>query len=805
MSVKRFYPYILIIGICLTFFYKTIFYGKIPFPGDLLLAEDAPWRHASYFGYNPGSIPNKAQYFDVIQEIYPWKTLVINELKKGHLPLWNPYNFSGTPLLANYQSQVFSPINIIFFIFPQWLAWTISVILQPIIGGIFMYLYMKKIGKSDVASMIASIAFNFSGFASTWMEFSTIWHTILWLPFFLYLIEDVTEKHQIKPIHVAGFSLGVFISITAGHPQDFINTMLFTCVYLFSRTFILHLGWKEKILRFLGIGWPIFLGLGLGGIQLLPTVELYSLSSRVNHDLQNILTSMLFQWWQTPMLIVQDFFGNPATKSYIVADTYVGKTAAIGSAGTILAIAALFAKKSWHKYFYLIVIAFMIIISINSPITSFIFRYPIPLLSTGTPTRNLFLFSFALSVLAGIGYDTLVSLRSRRLLTYLGVIGVVFGVLWILGIFLTHLGLPFTSFTVAPTKRAMLLASFFVGMALSTVIAGEKWPKILPLLLLIVSLELGVSFNKFNPFVPPSYVYPNHPIFSFLRSYAGINRFWGYGSGYINANFATQESVFATDGVDPLNIKSHNEFLRLSETGKFPTAFDRASRSDATIKQGYGELELAENPYRLRILDITGTAYIFTHSDTPTSERTFPEDRFARLTEGVPDGWSIFKNLKAADRFFLTDSHKTYDSEGEFEKILFSESFNPQKDILIKKTDALTIKTAPARSVSAQLLHYGPTEVIIQTRADADQLLYLSDTYTPGWQAYIDGKNTPILRANYAYRAVGVPKGNHTVRFLYAPTSFTYGLYSTLGSLIALFVTLIGTKLHQRTDTIHTL
>ena len=47
------------------------------------------------------------------------------------------------------------------------------------------------------------------------------------------------------------------------------------------------------------------------------------------------------------------------------------------------------------------------------------------------------------------------------------------------------------------------------------------------------------------------------------------------------------------------------------------------------------------------------------------------------------------------------------------------------------------------------------------------QLLFLSDAYYPDWQATIDGREAKILRADYAFRAVVVPAGNHEVTFDY--------------------------------------
>jgi hypothetical protein len=217
--------------VCLLFFYKTVLYGNIPFPGDLLLTQYAPWRHVSYSGYVAGAIPSKNQYFDVLRELYPWKTLVIDQLKTGHFPLWNPYNFSGAPLLANYQSQVLYPFALMYLILPQITAWTVMVMLQPILGTIFMYLFATELGLSAAAAFLASILFNFSGFANVWMEFTTVWHTILWLPLLLYLVERAVKKKKLSIKEHILFMFGLFCAITGGHPQDFINSFLFFLVY----------------------------------------------------------------------------------------------------------------------------------------------------------------------------------------------------------------------------------------------------------------------------------------------------------------------------------------------------------------------------------------------------------------------------------------------------------------------------------------------------------------------------------------------------------------------------------------------
>ena len=102
---------ILVVFILFSFpFWKQ---GKVPFPSRHLVNSFPPWQY--YYGF---PVKNPAMP-DIGSQIVPWRHLTIKSLKEFQFPLWNPYNFSGTPLLANYQSAPFHPGNFLFFILPH--------------------------------------------------------------------------------------------------------------------------------------------------------------------------------------------------------------------------------------------------------------------------------------------------------------------------------------------------------------------------------------------------------------------------------------------------------------------------------------------------------------------------------------------------------------------------------------------------------------------------------------------------------------------------------------------------------------
>ncbi|MBD5656387.1 MAG: YfhO family protein, partial [Candidatus Eremiobacteraeota bacterium] len=92
----------------------------------------------------------------------------------------------------------------------------------------------------------------------------------------------------------------------------------------------------------------------------------------------------------------------------------------------------------------------------------------------------------------------------------------------------------------------------------------------------------------------------------------------------------------------------------------------------------------------------------------------------------------------------------------------------------------------PAPVRAATLKASSATDVSYVTAAKKPTLLFLSDTWYPGWKAFVDSQPTPILRANYLFRGVVVPPGNHAVEFRYEPRTFRTGLLLCVCGLLSL-------------------
>ncbi|MBL8154308.1 MAG: YfhO family protein, partial [Anaerolineae bacterium] len=68
--------------------------------------------------------------------------------------------------------------------------------------------------------------------------------------------------------------------------------------------------------------------------------------------------------------------------------------------------------------------------------------------------------------------------------------------------------------------------------------------------------------------------------------------------------------------------------------------------------------------------------------------------------------------------------------------------------------------------------------------------LVVADTFYPGWSAEVDGQETPILRANLAFRAIQLSAGSHQIMMRYAPGWFWPGLLISISGILVALVLL---------------
>lgn len=121
------------------------------------------------------------------------------------------------------------------------------------------------------------------------------------------------------------------------------------------------------------------------------------------------------------------------------------------------------------------------------------------------------------------------------------------------------------------------------------------------------------------------------------------------------------------------------------------------------------------------------------------------------------------------------------------------DNFEP-KDVAIadkREKDKVTLTPQYDSTATISLVSNRNDNIVYQFNAASNQFAVFSEIYYPrGWKAFIDGKETPIVKVNYTLRGLPVPAGKHTIEFKFEPEAFITGdrisLISGIFSIIAL-------------------
>ncbi|MFI5196624.1 MAG: YfhO family protein [Chitinophagales bacterium] len=124
-------------------------------------------------------------------------------------------------------------------------------------------------------------------------------------------------------------------------------------------------------------------------------------------------------------------------------------------------------------------------------------------------------------------------------------------------------------------------------------------------------------------------------------------------------------------------------------------------------------------------------------------------------------------------------------------------AFDPKKTAVMRatfKNDMGNYTFGKDSAASIKLTKYGLDDLSFVSKNSKDGLAVFSDIYySKGWKAYMDGKETPIMKADYVLRAIKIPAGNHSIEFHFRPTSFYTGQkVAMLSSILLIGLSLVA-------------
>jgi hypothetical protein len=169
-------------------------------------------------------------------------------------------------------------------------------------------------------------------------------------------------------------------------------------------------------------------------------------------------------------------------------------------------------------------------------------------------------------------------------------------------------------------------------------------------------------------------------------------------------------------------------------------------------------------------LDLLNVRYVIARGVLPGTEPVFRSEQTGQV---------VLRNPDAVPRAFLVGDAEVVSSPEAMWDRIQSADFDPGETALL--SEPVNLEPVPVDSASTArvtLEAYGPREIRWTVATDAPRLLVASEVYYPaGWNAYVDGEPTPIVRANYLLRAVPIPEGEHEVVMRFEPRSYQVGLW----------------------------
>jgi len=771
--IKRFinktWPILVILGLWLLFSFPYFIKGLVPFPSKYLVSFFPPWSASYGMPVKNNAMP------DVITQIYPWKKLTIETWKKGEIPLWNPYSFSGTTHAGNYQSAVFSPFNTLFFFLPFVDAWSILILLQPLLAGLFMLLFLRELGCSKRSSSIGSIGFMFSGFLVTWMAYGTLGYAALFLPLILWSITKYIRTQSLYACVIGAF--GIACSFLSGHFQISVYVLGVSLCYLLFET-LQSKKRKQGIMLFL----MFCVGLLLSAPQLYLTYDAFQASVR------SIITTQLKEvipWQYLITFFSPDFYGNPVTRNDWFGH-YAEWAGYVGVIPLLLSLYAVLFSQHSKKVFFTGLFLVSLLLAYISPLSITLFQLKIPVLSMSAASRMIVITSFSLCVLGAIGFEQLFLDWEKRdwkkRIAFAVGLGIVLCLIW--GIVYIFKPLPSEWLLVA--KRNLLLPTMLVIGASGIMLCGfiKKWNCILIASLAFIILCFFDSYRyaaKWMPFDPKEFVYPSVKVVTFLQKEIGQNRVFGNIGNEVGSYF----SIPLIEGYDAMYQGRYGEFINGASSG----IVSQAGRSVVQFdKHGL---------HALPTLQLLGVKYILHRISDGRNVWAFPywqysDDEFKSLYRD--EHYELLEYKHAFPRIFLASSYVVKTDSQEIIDTLFQKDFDRRNTLVLEEQPAIEPSFGEG---SAEITYYSPTKITVQVKTTVPNLLFLSDVYDPGWKVTIDKNPSYVYRADYDFQAVAIPKGDHIVEFSYWPKSFTYAIFAMFIG-IGIMVGMVGIHIKKK-------
>ncbi|AMP07588.1 bacterial membrane YfhO family protein [Collimonas pratensis] len=709
-------------------------------------------------------------------------------LHGGETPLWTDKVYGGHPLFAEGQGGFANPLNIL-------LAW----LLPPVIGVNIFHLVCMLIAAAGVfvlCRLLGRSAWS-AGFAALALVFSTAWlqeqnnltisGTLAWAPWAL----AATEAWLRKPLarQAVLLAAAATMMILAGYPQLVHATALYAVFSLFAMPFSEdgRKLWRAQRLQLVTTAaLAALLFLGLAAVQLLPLLELASLSHR------SAGVGLFFEF--SPMAVLRGLLYTPTQLA--LARDRLDQIPGIGSL-LVCMLASLFPlfKSSWREKGILLAVLILIQLGAGKASPLFLMLYDwhlVPGLHFFRTTQSyLEIACIGIAVLAAFVIDSLSSQgrasaagwrRHKRL--------------WLAAIFyIAAWGILIAiSVETATPWQHLAIAALALIAAVILVASGKARhiPLLMFALLLLECCALRLHLFHFGDV-------------SLLRRPATLQalaqRYPIQDTKFINHSLAV---AYAMRNSRVPDLDANAERALASNAALSNMRWDTPSEDGALalpLRARALLIPVFENEMEgrtktgpgQRAIDLLGVRFI-------SADRQLTAPGFQVAVHDQQQNMWIMENTAAQPLFQSFTRYRPVSSDDEALQLLQTPR---QPELIIEAAKGQTLPPLSdadnkADAIRFKVLTKQPTFYAVDVDAAEAGWLFLADANYPGWRATIDGQATHVFSGQLLGKAVMVPAGRHKLEFRFSSSTFRYGLWLSLLTLLISAGLLVRSFLLQR-------
>lgn len=665
------------------------------------------------------------QYTDGLWIYLPRLSVAAKELVSGHIPFWNQFQFCGIPFLADAATELLNPLSVFyFFINPGW-AYTFETIILFFLLVLGAWKYFRIRNFSKTSSMVGTLGFVLGGPLIFWSLYHSINLPLALFPFTLYAFRKF-ENTGLARWNMLAFAL-IFFSASGGLIQFSFFTAL-SCIIEGIEKFSFADIFKTLKRR----GLTVLLGVLSASIIILPTVEtLLNSHRRVCPYYRGTLPD-------TYSLMLMMFFGDSGgSYQYPNYLYYVGII--------LLALACFGLRKNFRQmvnipYFLYSLAPVLILIAVYSGILPTNFQFGVE----SDPFRGMFIFIFALSLLAAHGTESII----KKIKENNGTVVFPFEFLLCMAICL-YLAISlniscFAFLQIIFGSMFMILAS---GLMLSFISARVNVPMRLKTDIAAAWIIILITVNGFS--AAQTYIqnnvihgYEKMAVKQWEKKGVPLSLLRGEGrvvhvspDRIFDGLFEHWSVYYGIRSLGGYGVYPRSIFIRMRDEGFFPDKFNAASHFrnnrilDTDVLAKYGVLYLVEEKSNI------GNIY------------KLNDWQFMRGFSDI----NIYKNPKYVGRAYIVDPH------GNITKGVETTSMSGSK-------------------------------VKMSTDANAGDTIILADSWFPGWQCYDNGKKvTGFDAGGFRGYKTGIG-GRHDIEWVYEPASFFIGTAVSVVSMALFFL-----------------